>query len=452
MTARAATLGAGWAAGGALWLVFAAWVALHPVAPGSDDALFLVRGLSRFSVLEFRPQFPGYPGMIAMGRAVMPVTASPEAALALLSALIALAIPPVAALAAIRVAGRWAALAAFVGAMVQPLMPDLALSRLTDGAGLLFTLAALALLPRAFWAGVALGWAAACRPSDAVLILSVAAGALAARPALARGLTLGFGVVILPTAAFLLIAEPLYIREGLRFIAGHATIWGNTPFSDAPRPEGWGEAIATIPGGAPLLIVLTLAALPALGPGPVARRAAAFGFVGHALWTWAFQNPESLRHLSPLLVLGPVILAMHVTNPAARAGIGAAVLLGAMSLAATLTPDPRGPAPLQAIAERFHGTGAVLSTNEGVSLLRAALPATRVFDQHYAGDAALGLRLAKGPAYRISYTTLPGRALRHVFRRRFVGEHTLYLYAPQINGRFSGQSEVVSPTFASASG
>ncbi len=491
----------GWAMAVALWLAAAAWIAAHPVTPGSDDALFLLRGLTRFSVLEFRPQFPGYPGMVAMGRLLLPFVPTPEAAMALLAAAIALALPAVSALVVARQHGvaPWrsgAALAVFLAVLGQPLMPDLALSRLTDGAGILFVLVFLALLPRgrapshgwrargfrasalpssalpssalpssalpssALPAGIALGWAAACRPSDAILILSVAGGAIAAQPALWRGLGTGFALVIAPVAAFLLIHEPLYLREGLRFTEGHALIWGNTPFSDLPRPATWPETVQRIPGGWLLLGLLALGALLALRRGGhqdrAARWATGAGFVGHALWTWGFQNPESLRHLAPLLVLGPVIWGLQLPGLPARIVMGPVMGLGAAGLALTAAPDPRAAAPSQRVATWASATDATLATNEGVSLLRAALPNARIYDQHYRADAALGLQLAPGAAFRISYTALPGRRPAQVFPRRFAGEHTLYAYArppaDQISGRRSGLSASVRPTFASASG
>ena len=58
-----------------------------PTGVDSLDALFFVRGLSRYSVLEARPHWPGYPVYMAVGRLVALVAADAEAALRAVSVL-----------------------------------------------------------------------------------------------------------------------------------------------------------------------------------------------------------------------------------------------------------------------------------------------------------------------------------------------------------------------------
>ena len=47
--------------------VAALWLARIPPSLSSDDALFLLHALTRFSILDFSPQFPGYPGTVGDG-------------------------------------------------------------------------------------------------------------------------------------------------------------------------------------------------------------------------------------------------------------------------------------------------------------------------------------------------------------------------------------------------
>jgi hypothetical protein len=434
---------AGWAAAVALYAAEAIWIALHHPAVSSDDALFLLRGLSRFSVLDFSPQFPGYPGFIVMGRLLLPLADDPLRGLALLTGMVALAIPPLAALVAGRNAGGVAALAAFILALVQPLAPDLGLSLLTDGSGILFLLVFLALLPRAgeetgrarsFLAGAALAWALACRPSDAVLFAGAAIGAVAAARRIVWPAILGGLAVLVPVVAVVAALEGhAYLDEGLRFLAGHATLWGNTALWATPH-DTWLTTIGAMPGGLALAAVTAGAAALGLGAirqAPPALIAATVGFAAYAIWVAAFQNPDQLRHLAPLLVLAGLIVAMLLP----RGGLAlpcAALMLGleVWSLAAGTVFDTRAAPPLAA-ATAWLGAQPetpTVATNLGVETLRGVLPHARIYDAYYAGDAALGLATATDPAYRLTTTPLAGQTPTATFPGRFAGEPGLLAY------------------------
>jgi len=443
---RAAVRGAlvaGWAVALPAYAAAILWVAMHASAISSDDALFLTRGLTRFSVLDFSPQFPGYPGFIAMGRLLLPFAGDPVRALAMLTALMAFAVPPLAAAVAWRMTASGAsALAAFALTLCQPLMPDLALSLLTDGAGIAFLLGFLALLPRtderpgwgaAFAAGAVLAWGLACRPSDAVLFAGGALGALAVAPRITLPAVLGGLAVAVPVALVVAGLEGgIYIDEGMRFISGHATLWGNTAFA-ATAHQTWVTAIGGVPGGlalAAVMIASVAVALARIRGAPPALAAATAAFILYATWVVLFQNPDQLRHLAPLVVLGGIILAvLMASGRAAMAGVGIALALEIVALAGTTATDPRLAPPLAAAASALAAEpGGALATNAGVATLRAALPGTRVYDAYYAADARLGLAEAAGPAFRLSMKPIPGMTAETEFRGRFAGEPTLRLY------------------------
>ena len=432
---------AGWASALLAYAASAIWVALHQPAISSDDSLFLLRGLTRFSILDFSPQFPGYPGFVAMGRALLPVAGDPLHALALLSAMTALAIPPVAALVAWRNGNGAAALAAFALTLAEPLAPDLGLSLLTDGSGILVLLVFLALLPRpdeapraglSFLAGAALAWALACRPSDAPLFVAAAAGAVVASRRIALPAIAGGLAVLAPVVAVIAALEgAAYMDEAARFLAGHATLWGNTPFAEAAHGN-WLAALAAIPTGVPLaaLIITVVAwASARLRTAPPALVAAVAAFVAYAAWIVAFQNPDQLRHLAALAVLGGLIVAMLVPRTA-FAGPAAALMLGleVLALVAGTTFDPRAAPPLTGAIEWLDGQSATptVATNLGVEALRSALPTSRIYDAYYAGDMALGLATASGPAYRLTTTPLAQPPIA-TFRGRFAGEPGLLI-------------------------
>jgi hypothetical protein len=328
----------------------------------------------------------------------------------------------------------------------------LALGLLSDGAGICFLLLFLALLPRrgeapgkaaGLLAGMARGWAAASRPPDAPLLAGAGLGALSAAPRLAGPLLMGAVVVLLPVAAVVWALEgALYVEEGLRFVTGHALIWGNTAFVEGARHGSWLDALGATPGG------LALAALFLVGVGNTVLRwlgaapaliAASMAFIAHAVWVAAFQNPDHLRHLAPLAVLGGLLLATAPAGMAHRLAwlpIGLGLLVEGWGLLATVAPTP-GQAPSLASAARFlagQPAGTAVATNEGVFLLRAMLPLVHVYDMHYPADAGLGLATATGPAFRLTSTPLQGCSAAAVFPGRFAGETTLRLYAREGRG------------------
>ena len=51
--------------------VWLCWLLAFPVALDSDDALNFAHGVTRFSVLEFSPHFPGYPAFIWLARLIL---------------------------------------------------------------------------------------------------------------------------------------------------------------------------------------------------------------------------------------------------------------------------------------------------------------------------------------------------------------------------------------------
>ncbi|MEX6505492.1 hypothetical protein [Jiella sp. M17.18] len=435
-----------------LYGALAVWLFAHPAALPSDDALYFARGLMRFSILDFSPQFPGYPGFIALGRLLLPLTGGdPVRSLFVLTILCALALPPLAAWTAWEIArSRGLALAAFLLALTQPLLPGLALSLLSDAAGLAFFALFLALLAAAerrprlvLLSGLALGIAACCRPSYAALFAGALGGLALTRPRDLLPIVGGALLVGVPALLFLFAREgTLLITEGLRFTVGHTLVWGNTLLAPLAADDGWLDALGRVPFGRALAAATLIAAAAAAVSRP--RRepvvAALLGaFAAHLVWVVLMQNPDHLRHLAPLpflaAVLAPVALAPASgrSSTAARAA-GAIVIAGLFALqiavsAATLAPGVALAPPLQQAARflRSAPSGTALATNEGVAVLRESLPAIRVYDMHYPADAAFGLAQAPGEALRLSTMPLPGSRPFRTFAARSVGEQTLYL-------------------------
>lgn len=378
-----------------------------------------------------------------MGRAVLAVTGDALVALSLLCATVVLAMPWVAARIAGNAAGPKAALLAFLLVWLHPLGPDLAFSLLSDGAGILFVLIFVALLPdnpqtsrtsrAALLAGIALGWALACRPSYLVLALAAGVGGTIAAPRSLWALWPGAGLVLGPVALGLLAIEPLYLVEGARFVEGHARIWGNTVLTDTLH-QSWITTLLAHPFVLILLSVQTIAVISLLLRRSSWKRPAllalGFGFTGHALWTIWFQNPNSLRHLVPLLVLGAIVLAIRVDHRGILAGV---ILASVLCLAGETTLSPQARPPLLSAARHIStkdgSADALLITNRGVQLMRSILTEVQVYDAYYSGDAALGAALATGDVWRLSGTPPKSTDNVVVLTGRFLGEPSLYLFA-----------------------
>jgi hypothetical protein len=193
--------------------------------------------------------------------------------------------------------------------------------------------------------------------------------------------------------------------------------------------------LASVPFAAPIAVFVLAGAVAAfrLKDRPPALTATLAAFAAHAVWIAAFQNPDHLRHLAPLLVLGGILFASGLSTAALRRvrlpAVAVLVAAEIAALAASGAIASARPSPLSAALSWLSAhPPAAIATNEGVFALRAALPSVRVYDSHYAADAALGLASAAGPAFRLTGTPLAGTEPAAVFAARFPGERTLYLY------------------------
>ncbi len=419
-----------------LQLAWLGWLQAFPVALDSDDALNFAHGVTRFSVLEFAPHFPGYPAFIWLARLVNLVVDSPAAAVQYASLLGTGLLAPLAALLAIRLWQRPGLLApVWLLVLALPLTPTLALSGLSDGPALAAWLGALlALSPTQLasghrarhpaLAGLLLGLMLALRPSYFVLaLLPIALGSQH------RGERLRFvlPIALVGFACLLFVWQAdgwAYFSEGRRFTDGHFTLWGNTAAAHGDRLLSWAQTLsAQLTSLWPLAFGLLL--MPLWRKERGSRLVWTLGWLALLLWTLFGQNPDNPRHLAPLTLLGLVLLAGRLP----RRGETLAVLAVLLLLGSTLT-SPRPPAMVQA-ATLAEQRCSALVTQWGVRLLRETtrLPIT---DGWYGGDARLVLtqgacRLSRRP---IDASSLPAPYRQWWFAPRFRAEPGLWLAIP----------------------
>ncbi|WP_323941655.1 hypothetical protein [Aeromonas caviae] len=416
-----------------LQLAWLGWLLTFPVALDSDDALNFAHGVTRFSVLEFSPHFPGYPAFIWLTRLINLVVDDPARAVQWASLLGSSLLAPLAAFLAVRLWQRPSLLVpVWLLVLALPLTPTLALSGLSDGPALAAWLAALLALQqrKIALAGLLLGLMLALRPSYFVLALLPLWLGMAQQGTRVR-FVLPIALVGLACLLFVWQADGwAYFSEGRRFTDGHFTLWGNTAATHGDRLLSWAN---TFNDQLTPLWPLLMGALLIL---PLWQRSKDHNATPSVLWTiywlalllWTLfgQNPDNPRHLAPITLLGLVLLVGWLP----RRGELPAMLGALLLLLCTLTP-PVAPAMTRA-ARLAEQTCPALVTQWGVRLLRetTTLPVT---DGWYRGDAALALtqgacRLSRRP---LGAEALPGPYDTLWFAPRFHAEPGLWLALPR---------------------
>ncbi len=416
-----------------LQLAWLGWLLTFPVALDSDDALNFAHGVTRFSVLEFSPHFPGYPAFIWLARLINLAVDDPARAVQWTSLLGSSLLAPLAAFLAVRLWQRPSLLVpVWLLVLALPLTPPLALSGLSDGPALAAWLAALlALLHRkAALAGLLLGLMLALRPSYFVLALLPLWLGMAQQGTRVR-FVLPIALVGLACLLFVWQADGwAYFAEGRRFTDGHFTLWGNTAAAHGDRLLSWARTFNDQLTPLWPLLMGAFLILPlwqrSKDHNPAPSVLWPLYWLSLLLWTLFGQNPDNPRHLAPITLLGLVLLAGWLP----RRGVGLVALAGLLLLAVTFTP-PRPSAMVQAarVAEK---NCPALVTQWGVRLLRetTTLPVT---DGWYRGDAALALtqgacRLSRRP---LGAEALPGPYDTLWFAPRFHAEPGLWLALPR---------------------
>lgn len=412
------------------------WLFAFPIALDSDDALNFAHGVTRFSVLEFSPHFPGYPAFIWLARLINLLVDDPARAVQWASLLGSSLLAPLAALLAVRLWQRPSLLApVWLLVLALPLTPTLALSGLSDGPALAAWLGALLALQhrKMALAGLMLGLLLALRPSYFMLALLPLWLGMEQKGTRVR-FVLPIVLVGLTSLLFVWQADGwAYFSEGRRFTDGHFTLWGNTAAAHGDRLLSWARTFndQLTPLWPLLMGALLLQPLWQRFYQRVTRQAHALSplwtlyWLVLLLWTLFGQNPDNPRHLAPITLLGIVLLAGWLP----RRGDMLTTLAALLLLCVTLTP-PALPAMVQAarVAEKACPA---LVTQWGVRLLRETTPLA-VTDGWYRGDARLALalgacRLSRRP---IATGDMPVPNQQHWFSPRFHAETGIWLGIP----------------------
>jgi len=441
-----------------LYVVWVMWLFAYPFQLNSDDALNFHRAIERFSVLEFRPHFPGYPTFV--GASWLASILNPEVAAAnVVVSFVSVMLIPILVFVIVKQLSRSIFSAALAGMLVmtQSLMGALALNGLSDSLALVCLLFALLMVlgKRYILTGVWIGLMLSTRPSYFPLVLVFLMVPMITE---AKGLRVsaylkaGISVALIGALSLLFIwvkDGAAYIEEGIRFTTGHFTIWGNTVSTQDASVIQWIDVLVSEYTAMSLILILCsllygLSSFYRFSGMNTSDKLdgrdqcwqgiiASIGLV-YLVWMLLAQNPENLRHWAPVVLLFCIVLSLQLNelldtkrNTALVASVfvlcGFAII-GWQSI--NLRPDV---APVQQAIRWINNqsNNKFIGSNYCVNLLKDRLTDSVVFDMYYP-SSAIALNKKSDRAWRLSNTELKNNELITQFPARFSGERRLYLY------------------------
>jgi len=417
---------------GLLLLLYAIWLAQFPVFYPSDDALFFVRGVTAFSLLELSPHFPGYPGFIMLARGLQVFVGDALMSVYYLSLSFSVLLPWL----VFRLLRPKSLVAAVLGALLivsSGLVAGLGSAVLSDGVGLaLFLMHCLALQKQhAKSAGAMAALVLSVRPAYLILVVLTWVYVGCCQRDLFKAYTAVLAVGGLLALGLLFALEgPTLWPEALRFTVGHFTVWGHTALGSGDVNTWWSTYWAWLgpfAGGSMLLLLVAVGvtwrwqdwqALPV------------WLLLGYVLWIGLAQNADNVRHLFPVLIFACLVVLPSLARWPASVRVSSACLILGVCVALLLRNHTfiQQPSPLGQVSAFLAQQPPVrLVTHHGVAVLRHTHPDIGVVDAHYQQSSQFWLRTSG----TLKLTSQPvQQGLIQAFPQRWPGEKTLYLHSP----------------------
>jgi len=447
----------------------------------SDDSLYFQRALTHFSVLEFSPHFPGYPGFVWLERLISAISSHPNSNV-LLSFLSAIALTfSVFVYCYQRMQIKSFALFAVLLFLLQGNIAELALNGLSDASALWFfslyllltrfhlPLGAAPLLKtklqsllqrQTFTAVISGSLLAAClatRPSYLPLVASAMLLALFYYQGKQGYQQLGWQIfsitlVGIICALYVFMQDGwAYIEEGRRFTQGHFTIWGNTTSTTDSRLSQW---LTTLTNTYSTLGVILLTSMLTIGLYLPKTRGLSILVCCWFAWIIRGQNPENIRHLAVFSLLLPIICAQLLEHVYQTKRTRPALYILSMTLLATLGYhsikqfSQQKNAPVLQASQFFETMDKqqMIISNYNIDNLRHNLPQHVILDRHY--QSSSNYQAQQQGYWRLSSNKLVFDKLSIdklstdkpindnlvvSFKGRFLGERNLYLYYFDLN-------------------
>ncbi|AGH81951.1 hypothetical protein PCNPT3_10065 [Psychromonas sp. CNPT3] len=444
------------------------WITAFPLQISSDDALNFSRAVSRFSVLEFRPHFPGYPAFVGLSRlcAIFVENSIAPIWVSLLSALLLPLL--VSYLVLLLCHSKIAATGALLLTLIQPLLASMALSGLSDASAMVFFLLALIVFfkKRYLCVGLALALMLSTRPSYLPLSISLFVSAYfncLSGSKWRTYLQMSVFIVLIGVISLLFIIAHdglAYFDEGMRFTLGHFLIWGNTAQGEHNSLLQWFITLREnfgLLGICALLLVLPYSFYKGykvfktqqthVDVGALcARQSALIALLATLNWAWISlaQNPDNVRHFGPILCLGIVLICTQIQQVNKYLTVFKWQINLGMTMALCLMlyvvqwvyPSYQKTVKLAPIQQAMlwlkkHPESKVLGSNYSVNLLRASMPGFSVYDMYYPSSTWALKKESEDSAQRVwqlSATKSMQQRWIAQFPPRFMGERHLFLY------------------------
>ncbi|MDX2319804.1 MAG: hypothetical protein QNK26_04325 [Moritella sp.] len=428
----------------------------------SDDALYFQRALSHFSVLEFSPHFPGYPGFVWLERLIHSFSQHPNSNV-VVSFLSAIALTfSVFIYCYQRIKIKTWALFAVLLFLLQGNIAELAFNGLSDAAALWFfslyllftrftpTLTATCRcitgakkgsargIITAIITGLLLALCLATRPSYLPLVISAMLLALF-YPSKSQSnykqlswQIISITIIGLICAFYVFMQDGwAYLEEGQRFTQGHFAIWGNTANTTDSLLSQWLTALINTYSAVGLgLLTSSLA----IGLYITKTRGLSILTCCWLAWIIRGQNPENIRHLAVLSLLLPIISAQllehfyHTQRLRPALCIFSVMLLLVLSSHSLTQFTAQTNAPVFQANQFFNNNNEqqIIISNYNIDNLRHNLAQHVILDQHYQDSS--NYQVQQQGYWRLSSNPLDNEKLVTQFKGRFLGERSLYLY------------------------
>ncbi len=405
----------------------------------SDDAFNFVLAIERFSVLEFRPHFPGYPAFIGAIHLFNLLFESHLDALIVYTSFSSLCLVLLCAYLVYRVTQKLIfSLLLIICVVLNPLLMGLALSGLSDAPALMLLLLALifAYKQQASKMGFAIALMLATRPSYLPLAISFLLflplfkdKKQALLHSLLPILTIGFISFL-----FLISKDGFsYFSEGVRFTQGHFLIWGNTAVEQTASPVVvWLIHINEFMGWPGTVLLVTTLLLSLFDKVYFIKLLTIFTCL-YLVYILVAQNPDNIRHFAPVYYLFIVLFFAQLSRMKYRS---LSLLLVLLLVLPTLDfeqtsqqQDPTNQAVnyLQIQAQNNSELPVLLATNYSFNLITNRLKQFSVLDSYYPSSE---VTIRNRGAWRLSGSPLVEEyyLLVKTFYKRLPTERTLYLY------------------------
>lgn len=272
-----------------------------------DDSLFFANAINNFSVLEFSPHFPGYPTFILFLKALNLIFEDASLTLHFVNIFSTIICMLLSSLLVREFTNNLYALALYILLCSSSVMFFSSLLMMSDSFGLALFLCSFYLLKKDYTksSSIVLALALWARPSYLVLVL-----ALLLYKKQGKYFLYFFFTCFVILLGLLAYEGVSYIEEAIRFVQGHFSIWGKGQFEKEFIKTSWFDVLLQL--GVINSSLIFISSLLMFFTKNKFLKAIFFIFITYTIWIVFAQNPNSIRHIIPLVVLGNILFVVFL--------------------------------------------------------------------------------------------------------------------------------------------